>query len=261
MRTNRFLERLRQGRPQVGLWNNLRGIAAAEIASQAGFDWLLLDQEHAPRPLDELATSLGIIEASGTAAMVRAGSHDPHELGRLLDLGARNILVPQVETEEQAVLIAGACEFAPRGTRGVSAQTRGGSWGTDPAYLHDARRGTALVLQIESLKGVRNAEGIMRVEGVDAVFLGAADLAASMGHLGQPLHPDVLAAAAHVVELAASLQIPIGTLTKSPAACSDALANGYAFAAVGTDTAMLAATYRQTLQRLTQKPTRKGQLT
>ncbi|MER2136831.1 MAG: aldolase/citrate lyase family protein, partial [Arthrobacter sp.] len=150
---------------------------------------------------------------------------------------------------------------APKGIRGVSAQTRGGSWGSDPSYLHDARSGTALVLQIESLAGVRNAEDIMRTDGVDAVFLGAADLAASMGYLGQPNHPEVLAAAAHVVELAVSLGIPIGTLTKSPAACSEALANGYAFAAVGTDTAMLAASYRQTLQQLNETSPLKGHLT
>lgn len=251
MKRNHFLDNLAAGRPQLGLWNNLRGMAATEIAASAGFDWLLLDQEHSPRSLDELAISLSVIEGCGTSAVVRVGSHDPHEIGRVLDLGARTVLVPMVETAEQADRIAAACDFAPRGIRGVSAQTRGGSWGNDAGYLQEARGNICLILQIESLPGLQNASGIMAAGGVDAVFLGTADLAASMGHLGEPKHPEVQAAARHIVELAASLKMPLGTLTKNPADCSTALSSGYAFAAVGTDTAMLAATYRETLSHFT----------
>lgn len=244
MRTNEFLSRLRAGDPQTGLWLNLPGAAAAEIAADAGFEWLLIDQEHAPRPQSDLVAAMTAATLHGSHPIVRIGGHDPRELGAALDLGFHTVLVPMVETRAQAEMLSAACEFAPHGTRGVSSQTRAGAWGTDPDYIHTAREQICLIVQIESIEAVRNAEAILTTPGVDAVFIGTADLAATMGHLGDPGHADVRAAVAQVMTLAHALAVPLGTLAKGADGGRAAFSAGYSFVGLGTDTAMLAAAHR-----------------
>ncbi|WP_431710524.1 HpcH/HpaI aldolase family protein [Glutamicibacter uratoxydans] len=251
MSPNQFLKGLRGKQAQVGLWHNLRGVAATEIICASGFDWILLDQEHSPRSLEELSLALGIADRLGTSSIVRVGSHSPQEIGQLLDLGAQSLLVPMVENAEQAESIAKACQFAPQGTRGVSSQTRAGSWGQDKNFLRDAREEICLILQIESKVGADNAEAIIATPGVDAVFIGAADLAASMGHLGNPAHPDVQQVVARVLSQALEADKPVGSLTKSAATASAALAEGYSFVGAGTDSAMLGTTFRALATEIT----------
>ena len=244
MTANPFTARLRDGVAQTGLWLNLPGSAAAEIAGAAGFEWVLLDQEHAPRSLDRLVSDANAAERHGAHAIVRVSGHDPHELGRMLDLGFRTILVPMVESAAQAALLASAMDFPPRGIRGVSSQTRGGAWGTDPSYLLDARAELCLIAQIESAAGVAEVEGIAATGGVDAIFVGAADLAASLGHLGDPGHPEVQEAIARVIDAVRGLGKPLGTLAKGAEAAKAAFDSGYTFVGVGTDTAILASAHR-----------------
>ncbi|MGW0432150.1 HpcH/HpaI aldolase family protein [Micromonospora sp. NPDC003197] len=239
-RPNRFVAALAGGAPQIGLWLNLSDPTAVEIAASSGFDWVLVDNEHAPRALDVTARCLNILDAYGTAAIVRAGGHERETIGQLLDIGAQTLLVPMVDTADQARQVAAACEFPPRGTRGVSSQTRAGSWGRDPGFLTQARDHIRLIVQIESARAVDNVDEILAVEGIDAAFVGPADLAASMGHLGNVGHPDVRAAVRRVTEAAKAHGIPLGTLTRNPDDARDYLAQGYAFVGVGTDTALLA---------------------
>ncbi len=250
MTANRFLARLRDGDRVIGVWQNLPGGPAAEIAAASGVDWVLFDQEHAPRSIEALTASINAAERRGADVIVRSSSGDPHEIGRLLDLGVTTVLVPMVESAAQAADVAAACDFAPKGTRGVSSQTRAGAWGTDPGFLLRARRDLCVIVQIESARGVAEAAEIIATPGVDAVFIGPADLAATMGHLGDPRHPDVVAAVDHTVAVARAAGMPLGTLVRGSAAAEAAFAQGFDFVGVATDTALLATALRTTIDPL-----------
>jgi 4-hydroxy-2-oxoheptanedioate aldolase len=239
-RTNRFAAGLARGNPLIGLWLNLSDPVAVEIVASSGFDWVVIDNEHAPRDIDVTARCLTILEAYGTAAIVRVPGHDRETIGQMLDIGAQTLLVPMVDTAEQARRVAAACEFPPKGTRGVSSQTRAGSWGRDRDFLAHARESIRLIVQIESARAVDNVDEILAVDGVDAAFVGVADLAASLGHLGDVKHPEVQAAVRRVTEVAQARGMPLGTLTRNPDDARNYLAQGYAFVGVGTDTALLA---------------------
>lgn len=234
-----FLAQLRAGEPSLGVWLNLRGIAATEITAQAGYDWVLLDQEHSPRSIEELGYTLGVLRGFAQHAIVRAPSGDAHTLSQLLDAGVTTLMVPMLETREQAEHFVRSCSFPPAGIRGVSGQTRGGNWGSNPDYVHHARASLCLIAQIESALGCANVREILNTDGIDAVFVGPADLAATMGHPGNPHHPEVQAAIARVVRIATELGVPCGTLAKGHQAGLAAFAQGYSFVGVGTDTAML----------------------
>lgn len=240
MTGNPVLAALRDDRVQVGLWQNLPGSAAAEIAASSGVDWVLFDQEHAPRSHEALIASINAAERRGAHVVVRVSGHDREEIGRMLDLGVRSILVPTVESAAQARALAAACDFAPNGTRGVSAQTRAGAWGTDPGFLRSARQDICLMLQIESVAGAENVDEIASTPGVDVVFVGAADLAASMGHLGDPSHPEVTAVVSRIIASAHRAGRPVGVLVKNTEAARAAIAEGCRFIGIGTDSAVLA---------------------
>ena len=235
-----FHQTLRGGAPKVGLWVNLADPAALEISLSSGFDWILHDGEHSPADPATFLRTLQIARGYDTDVLVRPAVGDPVTIKRLLDIGARSLLIPMVDTAEQARLLAAAMQFPPYGIRGVSSQTRGGDWGRRPGYLASARDELSLIVQIESAQGVRNAAEILAVEGVDAAFVGTADLAASMGHPGQPGHPDVVAAVAEVVAIAARLDVPLGTLTRDVVAARRYADQGFAFVGVGTDTNLFA---------------------
>lgn len=235
-----FKELLAGPRPSVGLWVNLTDPAAVEIALSSGFDWILQDCEHSPADTATVLRTLQIAGGYPTDVVVRPSHADPHVLNRLLDIGVRSLLVPMVETSEQARALAARMEFPPSGTRGVSSQTRGGSWGRRPDYLATARAELTLVVQIESARAVANAGGILGVEGVDAGFVGTADLAASMGFPGRPTHPAVEAAVADVVAAARAAGKPLGTLTRDLDAAQRYVDQGFSFVGVGTDSHLFA---------------------
>lgn len=239
MSANALLTALQNGDTQVGIWQNLPGTAAAEIAASSGVDWVLFDQEHAPRSHEDLLASLNAAERRGAHTVVRAAGHNREEIGRLLDMGVQNVLIPMVESGAEARAIAQACEFAPHGTRGVSAQTRAGSWGSNPAFLSTARDGICVIAQIESLAGVDHVREIAETPGIDVIFVGAADLAASMGRLGNPGHPDVRAAVSLTIAAARSAGRPVGVLVKDHASAEAAHAEGCRFIGIATDTAIL----------------------
>ncbi|HEY8532354.1 MAG TPA: HpcH/HpaI aldolase/citrate lyase family protein [Micromonospora sp.] len=240
MTDNRFKRRLLAGEPTVGIWCNITDSVVTEICASAGFHWLLLDAEHAPHDLRSILHNLQAAAPYDTEIIVRPPHGDEVSIKRLLDIGARNLLIPMVETPEHAAAMAAAVCFPPHGTRGVSSQTRAGNWGRNKDYLHHAREELCLILQIESARAVENVESIARVSGVDALFVGTADLAASLGHLGNPGHPEVKAAVNRVVAVARDVGIPLGTLTRDIDAAHRYLESGFSFVGVGTDTAILA---------------------
>lgn len=236
---NRFLHGLREGRVQYGLWLSLADPVAAEIAAGAGFDWVLIDGEHAP---NDLRTTLHQLQAVGgypVSPIVRPVSGTPEAIKQLLDLGAPTLLVPMVESAEQAVALVHATRYPPRGGRGV-ATARASRWGRTPGYWADADDETGLVVQVESLAGVAAIDAIAAVDGVDAVFVGPSDLGAAMGHLGAAGHPDVVAAVVAALGAIVRAGKPAGVLTTDATLAATYRDAGATFIGLGVDTLLLA---------------------
>ncbi|MEU8802427.1 HpcH/HpaI aldolase/citrate lyase family protein [Spirillospora sp. NPDC048819] len=236
---NTFLHSIGSGRAQIGIWANLTDPVTAEICAGAGFDWMLIDGEHAPNDVRTILALLQAVQPYPTAPIVRPAIGDPALLKQLLDIGARTLLVPMVDTVDQAEAIARAVCYPPVGVRGVAGQTRAGRWGRREHYLENARDEICLIVQIETVTGLANADAIAAVDGIDAVFVGPADLAASLGHLGRPAHPDVQDAVRRVREAAEGARKPVGILTLDEELAHRYLDGGFSFVGVGIDTHQL----------------------
>ena len=197
--TNTFKKALVSGTPQIGLWLSMASPLAADAVSRLGYDWLLCDTEHAPL---EVSGALSVLQAadSRTHVVVRPAWNDKVLIKRHLDQGATTLLIPFVETEEEARAAVSATQYPPAGLRGVAGATRASGFGTTAGYLENAADGLCVILQIETGNALAQLEGIAGTEGVDAVFIGPSDLAASLGHLGNPGHPEVQAAIAARVD-------------------------------------------------------------
>ena len=228
-------------RPLVGMWVSSGSPLVAEICAGGGLDWLLIDMEHGPNQLESVLAQLQVVAAYPATPVVRVPGLLSVMVKQVLDLGAQNLLMPMIETAEQAEAAVSAVRYPPRGTRGVgSALARSARWNRVDDYLVDADRHVSLFVQIESVTGVDNAASIAGVDGVDGVFLGPSDLAASMGLIGQQTHPDVVAAVAQAFGAVRSAGKPVGVNAFDPAVADDYLANGASFVLVGADVALVA---------------------
>ncbi|WP_206074608.1 HpcH/HpaI aldolase family protein [Antribacter gilvus] len=228
-------------RPQIGMWVCSGSPLVAEICAGAGLDWLLIDGEHSPVGLETLTAILQAVAPYPVTPLVRVPSDDAVRLKQVLDLGAQNVLVPMVETVEQARAAVRAVRYPPHGVRGVgSALARGARWNRVEDYLRDADRHVSLFVQVESATGVENAGAIAAVGGIDGVFVGPSDLAASLGLLGQQTHPDVVAAVRATFEAVRAAGKPVGVNAFDPAVARDYLEAGASFVLVGADVALLA---------------------
>jgi len=237
---NSFKAAILGGRPsQIGLWSCLADPAAAELLSTTGFDWILLDAEHAPNDLRRLMGQLQATCASATQVLVRPPEGSAVLIKQLLDIGALNLLIPMVDTPAQAAQIARAVQFPPAGIRGVASQTRAGRWGDVPEYLNRARSEICLIAQVESRAAVENVDAIAAVEGIDALFVGPMDLAASLGHLGAPGAREVVEAVEHIANRVHAVGKPIGILTVDEQQAARYIEFGFDFVAVGMDTMLL----------------------
>jgi 4-hydroxy-2-oxoheptanedioate aldolase len=240
LRPNRVAEGLRDGRPQIGLWQALASPSAAEICAGCGFDWLLFDGEHAPNTLQTLLAQLQAVAASGIEPVARPPGQDRAIISQYLDLGFRTLIVPMVESAVQAEAIVAATRYPPAGTRGVASSTsRASGFGTAPAYLARAHEQLCVILQIESRAGLDAIEQIAAVAGVDALFVGPSDLAASLGHLGDPRHPDVQAAIADALRRIVASGKPAGIFALDPEDARARLSQGFLFVSAGTDIGLL----------------------
>ncbi|RJS93768.1 HpcH/HpaI aldolase/citrate lyase family protein [Salinisphaera sp. Q1T1-3] len=246
---NRFLAALDRA-PVHGCWLGTGSAYVAEIVATTGFEWLLIDGEHAPNTVPGILAQLQAIAPYDTAPVVRAVNHDPALIKQLLDIGAQTLMIPMVETAAQAEALVAATRYPPAGFRGVGGGLiRAGRWGAVADYQAEARDEICLIVQIESQTGVENAEAIAAVDGVDGVFVGPADLSTSVGHPGAPGHETVQRLIHQALEAARRAGKPAGIL--APAA-SDADAYGQAgfqFIATGIDIVMLADTARATARR------------
>ncbi|MBF4207242.1 4-hydroxy-2-oxoheptanedioate aldolase [Pseudomonas donghuensis] len=240
MPINRFKQRLQRGEAQIGLWLGLAEPYCAELAANAGFDWLLIDGEHAPNDLRGMLGQLQAIAPYPAQAIIRPVIGDTALIKQVLDIGAQTLLVPMVESAEQARQLVRAMHYPPNGVRGVgSALARASRWNSIPGYLDQADEQMCLLVQIESLEGLQNLDAIAAVEGVDGVFIGPADLSASMGYRGNPGHPEVQAAIEQAIGQIQKAGKAAGILSADEALARRYLELGAGFVAVGVDTTVL----------------------
>ncbi|WAG76927.1 4-hydroxy-2-oxoheptanedioate aldolase [Metapseudomonas furukawaii] len=237
---NTFKQRLQSGQPQIGLWLGLADAYCAELAANAGFDWLLLDGEHAPNDLRSLLAQLQAIAPYPAQPIIRPPIGDAALIKQLLDIGAQTLLVPMVESAEQAAGLVRAMRYPPAGIRGVgSALARASRWNSIPGYLDRADEQMCLLVQIENLDGLANLDAIAAVDGVDGVFIGPADLSAAMGHRGNPGHPEVQAAIEGAIARIRRAGKAAGILSADQGLARRYLSLGASFVAVGVDTTVL----------------------
>ncbi|MDJ0317924.1 HpcH/HpaI aldolase family protein [Arthrobacter antibioticus] len=229
------------GRPLAGMWVCSGSPLVAEICAGAGLDWLLVDAEHSPNGLEGILAQLQAVSGYPVTAVVRPPVNDTVIIKQYLDLGAQSLLIPMVHTADDARAAVAATRYPPQGVRGVgSALARSARWNRVPDYLARASDTVTVLVQIESSEAVGNIESIMAVDGVDAVFIGPSDLAASMGVLGQQEHPDVVAAVEHCITLAKAAGKPVGVNAFGEATASRYLDAGVDFILTGADVALLA---------------------
>ena len=227
--------------PVVGIFHSSGDPTAAEILAGTGFDYLLIDGEHSPLSLGTIQSVLRAVAAYPTLGMVRVPANDEVLIKQYLDLGAQTLVVPMVDSVEEARAAARAVAYPPKGVRGVgSALARSGRWNRIPDYLARARETITLIVQAESADSVANITEIAAVEGVDGVFIGPSDLAASMGLIGEQTHPDVVAAVKHVITEVKAAGKFVGVNAFAQDQARVYLAAGADFVNVGADVALLA---------------------
>ena len=242
---NQLKRRLAAGETLYGCWLGLAGAYTAEIAATAGFDWLLIDGEHAPNDVPSLSAQLAAVRGSGSLPMVRPVNDDQDLIKQLLDMGAQSLLVPMVESADQARRILRATRYPPQGRRGVGASmARASGFGAFTDYLVTANDQICLMLQIESRSGLAALDEMLSIEGVDGYFIGPSDLAADMGLLGQPGHPQVKAAVRTALAQIRAAGRVAGVLTTDPGYIEECRLAGANFIGVGVDVALFAGAMR-----------------
>ncbi|MEM8497704.1 MAG: HpcH/HpaI aldolase/citrate lyase family protein [Pseudomonadota bacterium] len=243
---NTFKQALKNNTPLYGLWLGLPHSSCAEIAAGAGFDWLLIDCEHAPYSLMDVQHHLQAIAPYGVPAIVRPIEGRTAILKQLLDVGAQTFLVPMVDTAEQAEQLVSDVLYPPAGQRGLgTSMARAAHWNGVPGYLHEANDDICLIVQAESALAMENLKNIVQVDGVDAVFIGPSDLSASMGHIGNPGHPDVVAAIEQGFATIKTAGKSAGVLAVDEKLAKHYVGLGANFVGVGVDSSLLAASVRQ----------------
>jgi len=251
-----------KGQPTYGIWLGITNTTVAEIAADSGFDWLLIDNEHAPFDLATTLAHLQALAAHDVAPIVRPVDSNPSGLKKYLDIGVQTFLIPMVESGEQAREISVSLRYPPEGQRGVgTVLARAAGWGQTPGYLQKANEEICLLVQVETVKGLENLDDILAVDGVDGVFIGPSDLCASMGHIGNAGHPEVVAAINNALGRIRGADKYAGLLCLDPAMTAKYEARGANFTGVGVDTMImargareLAATYKSDRPSEPEKP-------
>ena len=239
--TNTFKQALRSGKPQIGLWAGLASAYSTEIIAGAGFDWLLIDGEHAPNTLQTTLQQLQSMAAYPVAPVVRPAWNDAVQIKQILDTGAQTLLVPMVQSAEEAAAAVAAVRYPPQGVRGVgSALARSSRWNRIPDYLRRANDEMCVLVQIETPRAVDALDDILAVDGVDGAFIGPADLSANMGYLGQPDHPEVRQAIDNAIRRIVQSGKAAGILHSNVERARHYLSLGASFVAVGVDAVLLA---------------------
>lgn len=236
--TTSFRARVRDGQKLIGMILTLPSPEIAEICVGAGFDWLFLDMEHGL--FDTLAVQRVVQAVAGRCAcVVRVPSHDPVWLKKVLDVGVDGVIIPQVNTADQALTLVRHSKYPPQGDRSTGIGRAQGYGVTFAQYVHTANDSIAVIAQIEHIDGVRSIENILNVSGLDGVFIGPFDLSASLNKPGQITDPEVQAAITQVQQACATRQFPIGIFAPTLERAQAALATGYTVLAAGADISLL----------------------
>jgi 4-hydroxy-2-oxoheptanedioate aldolase len=236
---NRFKAGLKTGKVQYGLWITIPDPTLAEAMAGAGFDWLTFDTEHAPTEVSDVLPLLQAAAPYPVSCLVRPSTLDVALIKRHLDQGAQTLVLPYIQSPEEAKLAVQAVRYPPAGIRGVAGATRASGYGRIPNYAQRAAEEICLVLQVETASALSRLDAIADVEGVDALFIGPADLAASMGYPGQSLHPEVRRSILDALETLARRGMAAGLLTLNPVFAREAVEAGARFVAVGIDMSLL----------------------
>lgn len=236
---NNFKRSLIAGKQQIGLWVSLASSYSAEIVAGSGFDWLLIDTEHSPNEVDTTLLQLQAVAPYPGSAIVRPAWNDKVLIKRHLDIGVQTLLVPYVGNAEEAAAAVAAVRYPPHGVRGVAGTTRASRYGRVPDYPRRAASEICMLVQVETREGLDNLEAIAKTDGIDGVFIGPADLSASMGHVGDSDHPEVQAAIEDAIARIQRAGKAAGILTPNETLARKYLALGATFVAVGLDTNLL----------------------
>lgn len=237
---NTFKRALVEGRSQIGFWCTLSNAFAIELLAGAGFDWLLIDTEHSPTEITGILPQLQAVAAYPSSAVVRPAWNDPVLIKRCLDLGAQTLLVPYVQNADEAKQAVRSMTYAPDGIRGVSALTRAARFGRIPHYAQKCQAELCLLVQVETLDAIEQIDAIAAVPGVDGIFIGPADLAASMGFVGQSGRAEVSAVVENAIARVLRAGKPAGVLTTDEEFARRCIGAGATFTAVGIDAGILA---------------------
>ena len=241
MPINQFKKKLSDNQRQIGLFLGLGDAYTSEVLATAGFDWLLIDGEHGPNDVRSIRDQLQVLAAyPEQKIVVRLPDHNTATIKRVLDIGAQTLMIPMIETAQQAEDLTKAMRYPPNGIRGVgTAMARAARWNAVDNYFGQADEHMCLIAQIESVTGIANLADIVSVDGVDAVFIGPSDLAASMGHLGNPSHPDVKQAVAGAIKDIVSAGKAAGVFSADPSVAQEYEKLGASFMLVGVDVLLL----------------------
>jgi 4-hydroxy-2-oxoheptanedioate aldolase len=246
--TNTFKQALLQGTPQFGLWAAFADAYVTEVLATTGFDWLLIDNEHAPNDLRSTLAQLQAVAPYHSHPVVRPVRSDVAIIKQLLDIGAQTLLLPMIDTVEQAREAVAATRYPPKGIRGVgSALARASRWNHVPGYLDNAARELCVLVQVETVTGLNNLGAISEVEGVDGVFFGPSDLSASMGMIGKGGADSVRAAIRNGIATARRAGKAAGVLAPDEIYAREYLRAGASFVAVGTDIGLMNAAAQKLL--------------
>ncbi len=250
LEANGFKQALQQGSQEIGIWLGMCNSTAAEICAFAGYDWCLIDCEHAPNTIETTYSQLQALAAYPIAPVVRPAWNDPVEIKRLLDIGVRNLLVPMVQSAQEARAAVAAVRYPPQGIRGVgTGLARAAGWGATTDYLARANDEICVLCQVETVEALAQLDDILTVEGVDGVFIGPADLAATMGHRGNPGHPEVQAVIEDAMLRIQKTGKAAGILQADVASAKRYLELGAQFVAVGVDVVLLRRAATELLQQ------------
>jgi 4-hydroxy-2-oxoheptanedioate aldolase len=237
---NSFKHALTQKETLWGLWLGLPDTSCAEICGSAGFDWVLIDGEHASFDLTSIKHHLQALAPHSASPIVRAEDGNPTLIKRLLDIGAQTLLVPMINSAEEAQNVVKSALYPPLGNRGIgSALARASQWNRIPQYIHRANDQISILVQVETQEAVNNIEAIAAVDGIDGIFIGPSDLCGSMGHIGNPSHPEVVAAIEHAINVINRSGKAAGILSLNPDDAQKYAQKGVKFIGAGVDTLML----------------------
>jgi 4-hydroxy-2-oxoheptanedioate aldolase len=239
MPRNSFKRAITAGRRQIGLWCNIPDSLSVELLAGAGFDWILIDTEHAPNELPTVVRHLQAAKGGTAHPVVRPAWNDSVVIKRYLDAGAQTLLIPMVQNAEEARRAVAATRYPPDGVRGFASQSRASDFGRVPGYFREAANEICVLVQLETQVALANLEEIAAVPGVDGLFIGPGDLSADMGHVGEPGHPDVVAKVLDAIARVTAAGKPAGILIGNEALAHRFIEAGTVFTAVGSDTTLL----------------------